>query len=113
METTASKSGADGTSNDQEKEKSSSEPVQSCAVEVRLDPATGVVTALQTKGPTVSETRSVYWGRAQLIFVLVLPFLLIALYYLSGYLSEWYTHKQHTDWLIDFYQKNAPEVGST
>lgn len=86
------------------------EPVESCALHVRVDPGTGTVAAVQTKGATTSESRSALWGRVQLVCVLVLPFLLIALWYYSGYITEWYTDRQHAAWLADFYAKNAPEV---
>lgn len=86
------------------------EPVESCSLHVRVDASTGTVAATQTKGSTTSASRSVLWGRIQLAFVLVLPFALIALYYYSGYFTEWYTDRQHAAWLADFYAKNAPEV---
>eukprot|EP01032_Pedospumella_encystans_P018831 gene18831-21426_t len=85
------------------------EPVESCGLSVRLDPATGGVCATQIKGKTISAARSEFWGRLQLAFVLVLPFALIALWYYSGFITKWYVTRQHTAWLLDFYQKNAPE----
>lgn len=90
--------------------KGQAESVESCALEVRVDPNTGAVTATQSKGRTVSAAWGAFRGRLQLAFVLLLPFLLIGAYYLSGYAQEWYTTRQHTAWLLDFYQKNAPEV---
>lgn len=96
------------------KKEGGAEPVQSCSLEVRLDPATGSVTATQTKGSTVSSASSAFWGHAQLGFALVAPFVVLALIYYSGYFTEWYADwsatRQHTAWLLDFYQKNAPEV---
>lgn len=87
-----------------------SEPVQSCSLDVRLDPATGSIGATQTKGSTVSQAGSVFWGRVQLAFALVAPFVLLALFVYRGYFFDWYETRQHTAWLVDFYQKNAPEV---
>ncbi len=84
--------------------------MESCSLEVRLDPTTGAVCATQTKGKTISAARSELWGRLQLAFVLVLPFALIVLWYNSGFITKWYLTRQHTAWLLDFYQKNAPEV---
>ena len=84
--------------------------MESCGLTVRLDPATGGVCATQIKGKTISAARSEFWGRLQLAFVLVLPFALIALWYYSGFITKWYLTRQHTAWLLDFYQKNAPEV---
>lgn len=88
--------------------------MQSCSLEVRLDPATGSVNATQTKGSTLSTASSAFWGHAQLAFALVAPFVVLALVYYSGYFTEWYADwsatRQHTAWLLDFYQKNAPEV---
>ncbi len=94
-------------------DKKSTEPVQSCAREVSLDPALGTVGATQTKGSTISAASGVFWGRAQLAFVLVLPFALIAAWYYSGYITAWWVTRQHTAWLVDFYQKNAPEVSTS
>jgi hypothetical protein len=96
--------------NDAEKDKA--EAVESCALEVRVDPSTGAVTATQSKGRSVSEAWGIFRGRLQLAFVLLLPFLLMAAYYFSGHVQEWWLTRQHTAWLLDFYQKNAPEVSS-
>lgn len=85
-------------------------PVESCVLEVRVDAFTGAVTATQTKGRCLAEASASFWGRLQVAFVLLLPFLLIGLYYLYSYASDWYTTHQHTAWLVDFYEKNAPEV---
>lgn len=84
--------------------------MESCSLEVRLDAATGGVSATQAKGRTISAACSELWGRLQLAFVLVLPFALIALWYYSGFITKWYVTRQHTAWLLDFYLKNAPEV---
>jgi hypothetical protein len=94
--------------NDAQEDKA--EAVESCVLEVRVDPSTGAVTATQCKGRSVSEAWGAFRGRLQLAFVLLLPFILIAAYYLSGHVQEWWVTRQHTAWLLDFYQKNAPEV---
>jgi hypothetical protein len=88
----------------------SAEGVESCTLEVSVDPATGAVTATQRKGRSLSEGWAVFWGRLQVAFVLLLPFILIGLWYASGYVSEWYNDRQAALWLREFYMKNAPEV---
>jgi hypothetical protein len=101
--------GADATAAAQ-KEKESLEAVESCTVTLTADPHTGALCVSLLRGPTVAESWAAFRGRAQVVFVLVLPFLLIALYVASGHLRAWYTERRHAAWLVDFYSKNAPEV---
>jgi hypothetical protein len=85
------------------------EMLESCELRVTVDASTGALGLAQTRGSTVSESRTALVRKAGLIFMLLMPFMLLGLFYSYTYLNAWYLTRQHTAWLTDFYTKHAPE----
>jgi len=100
--TTTAAAGAEGVGD-------AGEALQSSTVNITIEPETGRVSMVLLKGPSVTESWSSYWRMVALVFILLLPFLLIGLYYAYSYGTDWYSTQQHISWLTDFYVKNAPE----
>jgi len=86
------------------------ETVVSCTLTVAVDPSTGLLSVTEQKGGSVAESWSSFWTYVQFGLVLMLPFLLIASYYIYCYCSDLYIKWQHVAWLTAFYQQNAPQV---
>jgi len=85
------------------------ETVVSCTVTVAIDPSTGLLRVTEQKGGSVAESWSSFWTYVQFGLVLMLPFLLIASYYIYCYCNDLYIKWQHVAWLTAFYQQNAPQ----
>jgi len=89
------------------------ETVMSCTLTVAIDPATGILSTTEQKGSSVAESWSSFWTYIQFGLVLMLPFLLIASYYIYSYCHDLYVNWQHAVWLTAFYQQNAPQVSDS
>jgi len=85
------------------------EVLESCELRVTVDAATGALGLQQTRGLTVSESRTALLRRVGLICVLLLPFLLVGLFYFGTQAQGWYATRQHSLWLTEFYAQHAPE----
>ena len=76
---------------------------------IQIDPATGLVAYTDSKGKSLAEVNSDFWWWAQVVASILALVLLVASYFLYGHFYEWYLSRQHTAWLVGFYQKHAPE----
>jgi hypothetical protein len=95
-------------SNPKEGEKPS--PVCDAVLALELNAATGLLNLQLKQGKTVVVVRKNHWWWIQAIFVLLLPAFLWMAYRLTGYVQHIRLNNQHSAWLTEFYQKNAPEV---
>ena len=78
-------------------------------LQIQVDPATGLVAYTDSKGKTLAEVNSDFWWWVQVVASILALVLLVASYFLYGHFYEWYLTRQHTAWLVSFYQKHAPE----
>jgi len=103
------KTGAGREGEGPEGEEGPQEPVDCCDLELSVDPATGLVKIVDSKGPRLSESRRLRQMWLALLLLVLLPSLLLLLWLAWGRLTDLYASRLQTQWLRDFYRTHAPD----
>lgn len=85
------------------------DPVHSCTLSFHLNPHTNLVNVTENKGRLLKDVKAGRYLYMQIFGSCLFLLFLVALPFLIGAYRERSIHREHLEWLTDFYVLHAPD----